>query len=219
MTTHNVYQPGLIQVRPQWNTAGGSIFGQPENIMWWQGSNLTAFPLDPTQLAVIAADFDAAWAVLWKHAGNTNYEYVGSIITDWSIATGIEFSSVGSFTPVQGLATVDHTAATSILTSFKSSTMPKYRGGHPRLYLPLIGATMDDEYNFQGTVISTMTTDWAAVDTAMAGAGSLNGGPYAQMVYRFRNDITRAHLYAVTHRTVQKRAATQRRRLRKTAHT
>lgn len=220
MPSEFVPQPGLVQIRPQYNRVDTeSIFGQPENVLWWQGANLAAFPLDPTQLAAVANAFDGHWSTLWKQVGNGGYQYTGSILTDWSTVTGLEFTSVGVFTPVPGLGSVNHAASTSVLTSLQSAGSPKYRGGHGRVYLPLIGAQMDDEYNFQASAITAVQDQWVQVDDSMAAAGSANGGPYSQFIYRFRGDPTKAHIYGVTHRVVQQKAATQRRRLRKAAHT
>lgn len=215
----NVYQPLAIQVRPQWIAGGDPLQRTPENVLWFKGETPASFPLDPTDLAAIAAVFDAAYADLWKHVGSQEEEYGGSIITDWSSSTGLEQSSVGVFTPVAGLGTVRHSAATSVLTSLLSSIIPRYRGGHPRVYLPLIGSVMDSQYTFNGTDIAAVQSRWTTLNNNMEGVSSAHGGGFHHVIYRHRNDPVNAAMYEVQGYHVQSEAATQRRRLRKAAHT
>lgn len=215
----NVYQPGLIQLRPQYTTGAADELDTPENVLWYTGGNLSAFPLTSIQLAVIGNAFDVAWGNLWKPMGSATYAYTGSVITDWSISTGQEETSVGTFAPVAGTTSGALPSNVSVLTSHAANGMPKYRGGHPRTYLPFMGdGHMVDAFKWDPSEIATVHARWVDLDTAMASVGSGNGGPYNQSVYRFRNDIAKAHIYPVTGHLVQTRPATQRRRLRKAPH-
>lgn len=215
----SVYQPALIQVRPQYSSGQPDQLSTPENVMWWQGANLAAFPLTAIQLAVIGNAFDTAWANLWKQVGTDHYYYTGSIITDWSLSTGYQVNSVGTFAQVAGENASYAPASASMLTSLQSLSMPKYRGGHGRLYLPFMsGTVINDEFTWTAAAVAAVQAQWPNVDTAMSGVGSGNGGPFEQMLYRERNTVGKAALYGVTHRVVQPRIATQRRRLRKAPH-
>lgn len=219
MPAPNVYLPQLIQIRPQYTTGATDEPGTPENVTWWQGGTAGSFPLTVSQLTLIAAAFDPAWGAMWKHVGSQNFFYTGSIITDWSTSTGAQVSTVGVFAGVQGLATGFAPAQTALLISKKSAGMPKYRGGHPRTYLPFLGASIiNTEYEANSVQVGNVQADYNNLYTAMNGVGTINGGPFAEFVFRKRHDPVHAAIYGVTHVTVQGRFATQRRRMRKAPH-
>lgn len=214
----NVYKPALVQIRPQYSSGQTDELTTPENVLWFQGAGTSYFPLTVSQLVLIQSTFDSAWALLWKIAGFTGYSYTGSVATDWSTSTGAQSNTVGSFTPVAGVATTRQAAQVSCLISMKTANAPKYRGGHGRMYLPFIGLPMNDAYTFMSTPIANIQAQWATFSASMAGIATVNGGGYQQMMYRERTNPTNAALYVVTSVTTQARAATQRRRLRKAPH-
>lgn len=215
----SAYLPGLIQIRPQYQSGEANELTTPENVLWWQSGNLSAFPLTSIQLGVIATAFDPAWANLWKTVGASVHKYMGCIVTDWSSSTGLQLDNRPGFTPVAGTGSGWCPANVAMLTSLVCGGMPKYRGGHPRVYLPMLGsAALNDTYDFSSTAVTNVTNAWASLDTAMSGVGAGNGGPFQQVAFRHRNVPASAAVYTVTHRTVQTRIATQRRRLRKAPH-
>lgn len=219
MPAPNVYMPQLVQIRPQYTTGLTNEPGTPENVTWWQGATAGSFPLTVSQLILILAAFDPAWGAMWKHIGSINMFYTGAIITDWSTATGAEYSSVGVYGGTQGQASGYAPANTSVLVSKRSSGMPKYRGGHPRTYLPFVGAgVVHDEYTVDPTQQGNVHADYVNLQTAMSGVGTVNGGGYSEMVFRKRHDPVHAALYGVTSVAVNSKFATQRRRLRKAPH-
>lgn len=209
----NVYKPGLVQIRPQYNDGGVDL---PENVTWWLGAFTS--PLSLTQLTNIIAAFDTAWAAMWKVNAFDSVHYTGSIITDWSTNAGLQQTSVGTLTPVAGTGgTAPAGSQVSILISKSDGT--RYKGGHSRIYLPGVSATiLPDSSHISSGTQGTLVTNYEAVDTAMNGLTSGNGGPFLDVIYRFRNDATKAQVKNTASFKVNLLLATQRRRLRKAAH-
>lgn len=210
----NVYKPGLVQIRPQYSIGGDD---QAENVTWWDGGFTS--PLSLTQLTNIIAAFDTAWAAMWKVNAFDSSHYLGSIITDWSTNAGLQESSVGTLTPVAGTGgTSPAGAQVCILISKSDGT--RYKGGHSRIYLPGVAAPiLPDPSHISSGTQGTLVTNYLAVDTAMNGLSSGNGGPFLDSIYRFRNDTVKAQVKTTASFKVNLELATQRRRLRKAAHT
>lgn len=211
----NVYKPGLLQIKPQYdeNIDSGD---HPENVLWYLSSSLTT----PTvgDLAAISAPFDLYFGNLWAAVGASTLHYTGSIITDWSSNTGAQYDSVGIWTPTPG----EHTAQVcppqcAVLLSYR--TTERFRGGHFRTYFPYVATniltgTAGDKIT--SGVISTLGSRYATLETGMEGSGVLGG--QHQVLYRNRNSTVDARLYPVSAYGFQTVLATQRRRIRKVPH-
>jgi hypothetical protein len=210
----NVYQPSLIQIRPQYDQSDADL-DNIENVTWWLGT--FAVPLSEAQLIAIAGVFDNSWKNVWLAFGATSRHYKGSIVTDWSSNTGLQYSSVGTFAPVVGTEGAALPVQACALISLAIGE--RYRGGHGRVYLPALGnSTLESDYQLEPSVSSALLTAYANMQTAMAGISSADGGAFVQSVYRYRNDPATASVHGVVAFTVQQKIATQRRRLRKAAH-
>jgi hypothetical protein len=206
----NVYQPGLVQIRPQYSVGGDDT---AENILWAKGaftSNLTL-----SQIQAVQSAFDTAWANLWKPQSFDTSEYLGNILTDWSSNTGLQNDTVTIFTPVHGTGgTAPAGAQVCILQSL--STGIRYRGGHPRTYFPGVSADiLIDPSHIQTSNATTMVTAYNAVNTALQGVSSGNGGPFNFVIYLHKSNSTLAHVYPIAEYAFDTQLATQRRRLRK----
>jgi hypothetical protein len=212
----NVYRPGLIQVKPQYTSGLTDEPDTPENILFFSGTTESAFPLTSADITAIAAVFDPHWGNMWALQGSSAYKYVGSVITDWSVDTGVEQSSVGVFAGTSGTLTGVTTGQACMLISYTASAMPRYRGGHFRTYLPYPSeAALVNPYEFSSTVTSGVTGGLTTLYADMAGVSGTYGGGYIPALYRFRNNPTKADVYYMTGYAAQQVPATQRRRLRK----
>lgn len=209
----NNYLPGLIQIRPQYTNLGADI---PENIMFWEGSESAGYSL--AQLQAIQAVFDHYWPLMWNKQADVNVTYLGSIITDWTSDAGLEWSSVGTLTPVAGVESGLGAAQSCCLISW---VVPlRWRGGHFRTYLPGVAASaLSSESAISASITTAMVTAIATLLTQMLDISGANGGPVAPVAFRFRNqkpDVEpRPTTYPFSSYTVQAQLATQRRRVRK----
>ena len=212
----NVYQPGLLQIRPQYDPDPDTN-RTPENVLWFQSVTRTT-PTLP-DLTNIAHTFDIAWGgSVWLNVGAATKHYTGCVVVDWSSNTGLEYSSVGVHTPDAGLIAGESLPpAVSVLTSIQGAT--RYRGGHSRSYSPWVGiGAIDtvDPKKLKPSPQANMEAGWGALTGAMSGSGVLGG--QLIMIYRFRNNPIRASLEPVVDFVVQPILATQRRRQRKAPH-
>jgi len=207
----NVYQPGLIQIRPQYEF-DAEADNTPENVLWLQSSTTSAPSL--AQLQSIQNVFDPGWAQVWKPWGHTTHFYQGSVITDWSSNTGLSFSSVGGFTAVAGSGT-GSPAAPQVAALISYHVPIRYKGGHPRTYLPrgamgeVTGTNNDELVSSCGAAILSAIN---ALIGNLKSSGVLGGQTWS--VYLHKNDPTKAHVMPFASFTVQTLLATQRRRLR-----
>lgn len=211
------YKPGLVRIKPQYTY--NNVTGEPdtpENVLWFLGSNLGAFPLNPTALQAIANTFDSDWGPVFTAYASSDARYIGCDVQDFSSNTGEEYSTVGVLTPVDGTQTGQTAADTAVLISWFSGTLPRYRGGHSRTYLPfLCSGLMTNAWEITtGTQTNLITalTNW---QTEMAAISAGDGGPYQPVIFRFKNDPTKAALYIINEGRVNLQLASQRRRLRR----
>jgi hypothetical protein len=212
----NVYKPGLIQIKPQYSSGITDEPDTPENILFWRGATTSEFPLSTGQITAIAAVFDPHWGAMWAEQGSAAYKYTGCVITDWSVDTGIEQSTVGVFAGVSGTLTGVTTGQACMLLSYTSALMPKYRGGHFRSYLPYPSeAALTSPYEFTSAAVANVQGGLGTLYNDMLLISSADGGGYYPSLYRFRNDATKAVMYDANSVVVSPVPATQRRRLRK----
>jgi hypothetical protein len=210
----NVYQPKLIQIRPQYSQSPADQ-DRVENILWLQSVDSGTPTL--TNLQDIQDVFDGAWPTLWHAYGSEDRSYLGSIITDWSSDTGLQNDSVGTFSPTAGTNGVPQPSQVCALISLSNGQ--RYRGGHFRLYLPYVGINaMNSDYKDELTasIVTSMTTAFNGVNEALQASTVLGGQNI--VLYRFRNDESKAAVYPIADYTVNSIVATQRRRLRKVPH-
>lgn len=210
----NVYQPRLIQIRPQYSIETDAP-DKPENILWFQSASAGV----PTgsQLQAIAGIFDPDWSAAWGELGGDVAQYTGSVVTDWSSNTGLTYSSVGTFTPVVGTKGQLLPPQVAGLVSYQIGI--RYKGGHPRSYIPYIGqSVVAGVYN--DTISPSAITNWntglSNLWVAMLGSGILGGQSPA--CYRFRTEPARAVVNLINTATLNHIVATQRRRVRKVSH-
>lgn len=209
----NVYKPGLIQIRARYtNEFDGD---KTENVTWWQGAFTS--PLTQAQLANIQAVFDVQWPLMWRIPGATGAQYIGSIATDWSSASGTDNDTTTSLSPVNGQATGLAAAQACMLLSLQIPL--RFKGGHGRVYLPWLGqSALADQKSVTASVVSNVSAEFVALRTNMNAISSGNGGPFSWCVYKFRNDAVKADPILITGGVIQADLATQRRRLRKAPH-
>lgn len=205
------YVARLIQIRPQYSMDPDAD-NTPENVLWMQsGSSGTPTSGD---LATIQSIFDDGWSALWKAQAGADSSYLGSVITDWSSDTGISLSSVGTFGPVAGTGGATSTAPqVAILISYAIPI--RYRGGHPRTYLPhLASGKITGTYkdSIASGDVTNINTAYNALFTALNGSGILGGQSMA--VFRGKTTPATPSVYIVGVFTAQTLLATQRRRIR-----
>lgn len=206
----NVYKPGLLQIRPQYLKDPDSG-DTPENVLWFLSGSTTT----PTiaNLQAIQTTFDGSWgayAALWLATG---LSYDGSVITDWSSATGLQSSSVGALTPVVGTHGAPTPPQVAILQSYQVTL--RWRGGHFRSYYPYVGSSVITG-TFNDTVaaatLASMAIGYDNMVSAMKTTGVLGG--QTQMMYKNKNDVATATLYPIATFDISNIVATQRRRVR-----
>lgn len=207
----NVYQPGLLQIRPQYDTEIESG-DTPENVVWFLSNTHTT----PSQadLTEIQATFDTFWAAAWAEVGSSSAHYTGSVMIDWSSATGLESISVGSFAPIAG-ATVG--LCPPQVAALVSYLIPlRWRGGHFRTYLPyvssgVLAAGLSD--TIRASSIDSFNTAFNALITNMSANGVLGG--QIMVVYKNKTNPATAETFRFFAFILQPLLATQRRRIRR----
>jgi hypothetical protein len=209
----NNYLPGLMQIRPQYVNMGADT---PENVLYMAGSEPDGYTL--TQLEHIQGVFDTGWSNMWKIMAAEDVTYLGSVITDWTSASGLENSTVGTFTPVAGLSSGIPSAQVAVLISWTVGL--RWRGGHFRTYLPgLAPENLQDESHITADTQGNINTQLATLQTALLDISGTFGGPVAIVAFRFKNakptDANRPTTYPYVTSGAQTLLATQRRRLRK----
>jgi hypothetical protein len=210
----NVYQPRLLQIRPQYQPDPDS-FRVPENVLWFQ--SVTAGTPTIPNLESIATAFDNAWDNIWLGWGASDRTYTGCIVTDWSSNTGLEWDNRPTRTPLAGSNGFSLPYNVAALTSIHIAE--RFKGGHSRCYGPYVGVGAQDTTDprkWKDTLSTNTATAWTALTGAMSGSGVLGG--QLIMVYRFRNNAVRANVQPVVAFTTQPFFASQRRRQRKAAH-
>jgi hypothetical protein len=208
----NVYKPSLVQIRPQFFDTDNSKLH--EMVTWWQGT--FGVGLNNVQLTAWQTAFDNAMVNCVNAYAITGLHYFGSIITDWSSSTGLSQLDAG-INLGGGTYSVATPSQVCILQSLHIAL--RYKGGHGRMYWPMPGSNAAITDTPNATAVSNLTTEYAALVTAMLALSGGNGGPANQVVYRHRNNAALAATNVVLNSTVQPNLyATQRRRIRKVAH-
>jgi hypothetical protein len=204
----NQYKPFLLQIRPQYL---GAAADTPENVLWFTGGEAGGYTTG--QLQAIQAVFDQYWADLWKLPATSVYTYKSSIVTDWTSDTGPQIpvnsavSTIGTQSGVCG-------ANVAVLISLQLAL--RYRGGHPRIYLPGIGSeALQDSRTLDSTLVGEMVTAYNTFQDEMAAISSAEGGPCYLVAYRYRNTEGKAEIVPLADAVIQSELASQRRRLRR----
>jgi hypothetical protein len=210
-----IYLPGLLQIKPQYDYDADTGHA-PENVLWYLSATHTTPSL--ANLQAIQNIFDPKWGAVWDPLGVSTHHYNGSIITDYSSNTGLSWNSVGTFTPHAG--TAGGSPGPPQLAALISLHVPvRYRGGHPRIYIPqismgVVSGTAND--TILSSVTAAVATAYNTLLTSMTGSGVLGG--QTSVAYLHRTDSTLANPQPYPSFTVQGLVATQRRRVRKVAH-
>lgn len=207
----NVYKPGLVNIRAQY-TRDPDSGDTPENVFWFENGTTTTPTL--TQLQAIQAAFDENWSAVWARCGATDANMTGSIITDWSSSSGLESSSVGSFSPVAGDSGTGVPPNVAALISYEIQL--RWKGGHFRTYLPYIGNSSvisGTHDQLSASVIANLQTQFNDFLNAMLASGTLGGQAFR--CYKNKTNATTAALYPIAGFTINAMLASQRRRLRR----
>lgn len=207
----NVYQPNLIQYRPQYSKEFDN--DTPENIIWLKGA--IAGPYTLTQLQNLQSTLDVLWGEMWQSVGATGRSMTGSIITDWTSSSGLQSNSVGTFVGAPGSEGNEVPANVAALISWQIAE--RYRGGHGRVYLPSLGVSVIFNDNFlTASAITALTTTMGNVTAGLlAYPGPV--GPVTINVLRARGKPTQ-NAQVVHSFEANGQLASQRRRLRRVAH-
>lgn len=202
-----IYVPGLMQIRPQYSEEPDAP-DHPENVTWWLGTTTAPYTLG--EIASIAAAFDAKWGPMWNAVGGDNMHYYGAIYTDWGSDTGLTYNSVGTYEGEVGSNGTLQPPNVAALISGQVGI--RYRGGHPRIYLPYVGASaLTDEYSdsLSPSAVESCTSAYTDLQSIMS-----TGSGYRimnQVLYRRKTgDVLRWDSFVVNGLL-----ATQRRRLRR----
>lgn len=205
------YVAKLMQIRPQYSQDPDAD-NTPENVLWMQSGSTGTPTLG--DLTTIQGIFDEYWPLLWKPQAGADSSYMGSVITDWSSDTGISRSTVGTLSPVAGTGSATSTAPqVAILISY--SIPIRYRGGHPRTYLPHV-ASGKITGTYKDSIASGDVTNINAAYNALFAA--LNDsdvlGGQSMVIFRGKTTPASPTVYIVNTYTAQLLLATQRRRIR-----
>jgi hypothetical protein len=214
------YLPGLILYKPQYATGDPDEPDTPENVFWIRYPS-GALGAPAANLKTLGLAMDALWGAMWKVNGAALYHFVGSIVQDYSSDTGLEATTVGTFGPVAGEVSGFCPDNVAGLISWQGP-WPRYKGGHPRTYLPY-QATANLSYATEWTsgTVTSMNSAIATFITGVqdyswnAGAADFVGSPSA---YLKRRVVGEAETYQITGGYFSVVPATQRRRLRKVHH-
>jgi hypothetical protein len=210
----NTYHNGLVQIRPQYSADSGDT---PENVLWFQASVFgdPYVPFSTTDLANIAAVFDPAWGNLWKYTGNSSCTYDGSILTAWDSDTGPEYNNTLHFTAVPGQLSGDQ-LPNQVAVLVNWTTTQRYRGGHPRFYLPNQDINVV-QYgsNVSPSYLPGLQTRANTLVSDMAGLTTTTFSDFQPVNFRFRSDAAKVQVIPLVGVVVNPKLATQRRRLRK----
>lgn len=131
----------------------------------WSGTTPTA-----TILNALANDVAAGWSAGLKAKMYTGITLSAVTLTDLTSGTGAQ--GLASTTPIVGTnAAVPVSANTSVLVTYPSSF--RYRGGHPRTYLPspAQGDTTDMAH-LSNSAVTAWTTDFADLQNTLYGSSS-----------------------------------------------
>jgi hypothetical protein len=175
-----------------------------------------------SDLTAIQNVFDRNMEAVWGLYGDTSSTYRGADVLDINSSTSLSLFH-GALTPVAGTMGFPMGAQVAILIS--SSVGARYRGGHPRTYLPYVGQSV----MFSGDTLLTahLTAIQGAWTTTIANmaAGSItvSGVTYTCQTQQFgailgkprTGHVTVPRFATVGSSLVNDRVATQRRRLRK----
>lgn len=208
------YYTRLLQIRPQYTDSSSSVH---ENVTWWQFSGSVGLPVSLTELEAVQAQFDTDWYTLWALVGATGTHYIGSVVTDWQSDTGLEAGN-SSFDPLSAGGGVEAGAQVSALLSYQEGL--RYKGGHARTYLPCVGINnISNGKNLTSAIPNNLETAWNSV---VANQASLTGGPTAPIkpvVFHQKPKSGIPFVQPIVDVVASLELATQRRRLRKAAHT
>lgn len=220
MTLPVQYLPGLILWKPQYQTGDPSEPDTPENVLWLQYPT-AAGGAPVANLKTLALELDGLWGAMWKVNGAADYVYEGSYIQDYSSASGSEANTVGTFSVVHGTQTGWNPDNVAGLISWEGN-WPRYKGGHPRCYLPYqANGTLLYATEWTGAAVTAMNAAIATFLAAVlayswsAGAGDYTGHLCAYLKRRVAGE---ANTQQITNGYFSPIPATQRRRLRKVHH-
>jgi hypothetical protein len=208
------YYPQLLQVRPQFTDEVGRVH---ECVLWYIGATESEWPLSDSQLETIQSAFDGSFiSNIWGSYGASAANYVGAAVADWSSSSGLERPAGHS--PESGGNGNELPAQVAILTSWHSPT--RYKGGHGRTYLPCIGVEVqqDASHIMTGTA-SDLSGGWTELETTMVDIATTAGGGFTQVIFHQRPKVGAPFVSEIPSWTVNTLMATQRRRIRKVAHT
>ena len=132
-----------------------------------------------TNLDALAVEAGAAWTTHMKPLLNAYLTLESYTITDLTSATGVEVNyPIGA---VGNVATSPLTAGVAMV--IQSKILRRYRGGHPRLYLPgLSTADVGSPQTWIGSTVTNMETGWNAYIAAI-----LTNAPAGLTIGTFQN--------------------------------
>jgi hypothetical protein len=204
--------PGLLSIRPQY-TQEAADSDRPENVLWWLMNYTGGY--SSSQLQDVAEKFDALWINVWGDQASENAYYLGSIIQDYTAAEGLQYSSVGTYTPVAGGSGASTAPQAAGLISLKG--YERYRGGHGRVYLPYVGAAALSANQWLFTDATTTATQ-GALNTLITTMGTDTDEWKEGQWGVLRHRKTAPALELIYTALFQSVIATQRRRVRKVPH-
>ena len=179
-----VYAPGVAQV-----ITSGVIGSQPwATSQYWDDAEVTD-PWTQSALNALVAAVKAAWSGPWKGFYSSNVIVQSFVAVDLSSSVGLNAQDINN--TIAGNKTTQLEPA-SLCVVMQQIIGARYRGGHPRVYLPW-GAydLMADESHWTTGQISAWQNGWATgitnVRNAMNTAGLTNA---RQVIPRYTYSYT-----------------------------
>ena len=201
------YLPNLLRLRFKWSGDRDYMY----NVLWLAAS--VAGPYDSTDLDAASA---AIGASLFTHllpnlSANVTLDQVE--VADFTSATGQESIYVSGNSGAQG-----GTSPAQICALWQWAVNERFRGGHPRTYIPGVPVSaMSDDRTIETSELNLLNTAQndlqAVIETLAFGAG-----PVSLACLRKRRVAGDAYLLNMAPAGTSPTLATQRRRVRKVAH-
>lgn len=190
-----VHVPGVTLT-----STSGLIGAQPWAVVhhWQFGTQTTRWV--QADLDLLAATIVSQWIVNFGALMATNVSVHNCVASDLTDAQSLQGSDLTTGTP--GTMPGNHDPASACVL-VRNQITSRYRGGHPRTYLPFLAASsMDNENTWNPTLVSNVQTSMHAWVAAVTGAAyTVPGATLRHVIPRYTytiQDDTVHHKYVRT---------------------
>lgn len=151
--------PNTIKVQQGWHV-GNNV--RAENVLHFE---VSGGPPSATVCAALAADIAGQFVTSWKSLTHPSNSIGTCTVTDISSTSGL--SGVGG-TVTAGTLASSHVLIASSSVVMNHQIARRYRGGHPRSYLPVYASEeLQSPGTWSATNVSGANSTWASMITAI----------------------------------------------------